>query len=262
MRVPPGSQLVFDQVLTVTPLGSATVALSDARFNDWLGAANDLNLFVLVERVGGSGAVISISVQESVDEDVAWSWFDAVIVASGVFLSTQNVFLGAVTEGTTSGAVSPGFRRIFVSFGVDDINGGSAHVRIWAVGRGGRRKFNRLVFSERIEGSNPSYTSHDACAWLANADKLSFMATAEEVSGTGPTWTVQMQESPNGRAWADVPGATWGTSAVSNGSINGMSFFDGFLPVSGFIRFRIQLGGTSPAAKIRLWVTGRDIRAG
>ncbi|MGH7437077.1 MAG: hypothetical protein ACRENE_15495, partial [Polyangiaceae bacterium] len=108
---------------------------------------------------------------------------------------------------------------------------------------------HRLLFAERMTGTDSIYTMQQ-CDWLSGFDQLGVVAVADEVSGTSPTLTVQTEESSNGRTWTNVNGAPELDNVTITPGIPLPSAF-GFsdsVPLSGFIRFRLQLGGTAPAS--------------
>lgn len=265
MRVPPGSQLVFDQVVTSGSSGQeGSPVFSDPKFNDWLGRSEDLRLFVVVDRSPTFGGDVRITVQETADEERPWF-----CSLTGTTLSDAINFSGLVVPGTTTvlagsdtnamrGRPSVGFRRIKVTL-FPEVPG-SARVRVWATGRNGYRRFQRLLLSERLEGTDRVYGPHEACAWLAGVDGLAFAGFAEEISGLAPSLIFLVGESPNGRSWTELAPPV----SIPFGTINlqvagGINYGS---PWSGFARFGLQLGGTNPAATVKLWVTGRDVRSG
>ena len=121
------------------------------------------------------------------------------------------------------------------------------------------RSYHALVFDEVIEGttavtSDPAYN-----AQLAMTEKIELFAVADTVSGTTPTLTVQINESPDGVHWrnknttAEINAVSLSTSAntLSVGLDSGTNLG------SGLNRLSVTLGGTSPKAHIRIWATGR-----
>lgn len=257
MLLKPGSQLVFDQIVTDT----SGTRFSDPKFNDWLGLGNELSVFVIADRVSGSGA-LTVGLQDAADLEN--HWVDS-FGADGVEGSTSAVSQSLPTSGLVvnsydseefRGRPALGFRRVGVAIAFD-ASPGSARVRVWIAARGGYRIFHKLIFSERLEGSGVYYTQPEACAALAGADKLLLTYSAEEISGLTPTLTVMLQESPNGRTWQDAPAGATGVP-IDSLPTEAIQLFSDVLPPAGFVRFRLQLNGTSPAATIRLWVTGRE----
>src|SRR5690349_19058339 len=89
MRVPPGSQLVFDQVLASSSAvggGLGAFLRSDPKFNDWLGRANDSRIFVVADSATAAGTVV-VGVEEAGDEELAWF----INAGEGLFLFTVDV---------------------------------------------------------------------------------------------------------------------------------------------------------------------------
>jgi hypothetical protein len=217
MRVPPGSQLVFNQIVTSKAGGGlGTLLNSDPKFNDWLGRPNELRLFAVVDRISADGVagVIELRVQDAGDEEIAWAtsfYYSPSFQGPGT-----TVFAVADTVAARNARPSLGFRRLSVGYNVDNVNPQSARVRIWATGRNGYRKFNRLMLDERVDG-NVLYTPQQACAWLAGADDIAWMVLTDDVVGTPPiTLTLLLEDGPNGRVWEQIP---VGPDTVTSGTV-------------------------------------------
>lgn len=263
VRVPPGSQKVFEQVLVGVEQSGApgfffASAPSDPRFNDWLGRANDLRLFVVVDRVSTQLDQLTVYVQDTPDEETAWNTLTTGASQSFVPANVTTILTGADTD-AGRGRPGLGIRRIIV-VGQNEGASFSARVRVWVSGRNGYRKFHRLLVSERLEGTAPMYGPHDACAWLVGVDNIAIVGFAEEISGLNSSLVFLVGESSNGRIWRDTSNSIPIVSGTTQLLVVGGAIF-GF-PWSGFARFGLQLGGVNVAATVRLWVTGRDIRSG
>lgn len=121
------------------------------------------------------------------------------------------------------------------------------------------RTFHRCVFDDAIEGTSAVYTGAQWNAVLGLADKLKLVAITDQASGTTPTLTVQIEESADQRNWASKSGTaeinalSVGTSATEIKTGNDA----GTVPTGGFVRLRLQLGGTTPKVHVKLYVTGR-----
>lgn len=121
------------------------------------------------------------------------------------------------------------------------------------------RVFHSLVFDENIEATTAQYIDASWNAQLGLPDKLTIFAIGDTASGTTPTLLVQIEESPdqvhwlNKNATAEINGSNLSTTA--NTVLVGRDA--GTTPSAAFIRLRIVLGGTTPKAHIRIWVTGR-----
>jgi hypothetical protein len=119
---------------------------------------------------------------------------------------------------------------------------------------------NDLVYEGIIDGTTSVYMDPKWQDRLGVPDRLVLFVVADGASGTSPTLLVQLEESADQLNWvncqgtAEIPATSISTSAttVLVGHL-GTAF-----PIPAFIRARIQLGGTSPRARVRLWVTGRD----
>lgn len=258
MRVPPGSQLVFDQVLSNGAVATSEFVPSDPKFNDWLGRANDLRLFVVVSRATILGSV-TVKVEETADEEGPW-WPRLTAINGAAFSDTSETVL--VNSDREAVVFRPclGYRRLLVQIAGEAPV--SARVRIWATGRNGYRQFNRLLLSERVVGTAPIYALHEACAWLAGADAFALMAAADEMSGLAPTVSILLGEGPNGRVWSEIPSAPVGPTSPVSQVQTVVGILNGTMPWAGFARFGVILGGINPAATVRLWITGRDVRSG
>jgi len=126
------------------------------------------------------------------------------------------------------------------------------------------RTLHVLIYDDFIEGTTAVYTSPDFNSQLALGDKVKLYAVVDSVGGTSPTLTVQLEESGDERNWddksatAEIDGEALSTTAVNN--VTG--YDDGSVPSSGFLRARIELGGTSPEANVKLWATVRGAAVG
>lgn len=274
MRVPPGSQLVFDQIVqSGTSAGQfdpTKYVYSDPKFNDWLGKGNDLKLFAVASRGTGAGSFI-VTVQEAGDEELAWALtypegapVRGSVLSPGEFIATgmdietnRQTYPGILGVNTRA---SVGQRRLLVAVAPGSTTAISARIRVWASGHNGYRRFHRLLISEYIQGNGLLFGPHDSCAWLAGTDILSVGLQTDEVSGSSQTASLFFGESPNGRIWTD---ATPGSFSIASGT-----FYMAGVATSasagktGFVRFGVQLGASDTAATVRLWVTGRDVRSG
>jgi hypothetical protein len=125
------------------------------------------------------------------------------------------------------------------------------------------RKFHVLLLDDRIEGNAPLYSNPLHNALLGSVESLRIYCTAENTSGTSPALTVQIEESGNQLYWrtkgfAEIDNVALSTTAqtVAVGRDRGL------VPSQGFLRLRVQLGGTAPKARVRIWVTGHGEQPG
>jgi len=121
------------------------------------------------------------------------------------------------------------------------------------------RLFHAQIYDENIEGTTALYTDPTHNGLLGSVEKLSIFALTDTVTGTTPTLTVQIEESGDQVHWtnkvatAEINGTTLSTTVVTTA----VGRDGGNTPSAGFLRLRVSLGGTTPKAHVRLWVTGR-----
>ena len=120
------------------------------------------------------------------------------------------------------------------------------------------RSFNIIAFDDLISGTASTwYTSSDLDEVLGASDAMVLHAATSAVTGTGPTLTCQVEHSASTEDWAAVGSAQISTSIANDGSYRGL--IDNFNPVLlGFVRVKVTLGGTSPACRLKLYVTGKE----
>lgn len=121
------------------------------------------------------------------------------------------------------------------------------------------RKFHELVFDDAIDGTGAVYTPPRWNGLLAETNQLEVAAVISQVSGTSPTLTIASEISPDDRLFtakydvAELNGVALPTNAVVVGTFRDL----GTRPTSGYRRLRLQLGGTTPRAYLRVYATGR-----
>lgn len=124
------------------------------------------------------------------------------------------------------------------------------------------RVFHTCVFDDTVDGTTATYTSPRFNALLGLSDSLSISGYATQASsGSTPTLTVQVEQGPDERRWAnrngtaEVDALTLSTTAET--AVQGNDGTPVGVNRQGFARLRIQLGGTTPKARVKIWVTGR-----
>ncbi len=120
---------------------------------------------------------------------------------------------------------------------------------------------SELIFDDVVQGTSDVYTDPKWNEKLGVADVFTVGAIASQAGGTSPTLTVQVEQGPDERRWenrnttAEINGVTLSKTAENVETAN-----DGD-PAGAtrlaFVRLRIQLGGTDPQARLKIWVTGR-----
>jgi hypothetical protein len=124
-------------------------------------------------------------------------------------------------------------------------------------------RFSQKVYDNYVTGTQSVYSDTALSELLGSVDHLALIGFVDGVTGTSPTLTVQSEHSFDGARWMNRNATpeinNWGP--LSPGSNNVVPFSDGSAltkPILPRVRLRIQLGGTSPAGVVRLWVVGRD----
>lgn len=123
------------------------------------------------------------------------------------------------------------------------------------------RRTSTLVFDDFVVGTTAVYTSPEFNDELGRCERLAIQAITDQVTGTSPTLLVQQEHSSDQRNFSNKNGAAeipaTSISATATTVLTGYEL--GTNPSHGYIRLRIQLGGTSPQAHVKIWVTGRDL---
>jgi hypothetical protein len=97
---------------------------------------------------------------------------------------------------------------------------------------------------------------------IASVERLTIGLVVNAVTGTSPTITVQLENSPDGTRWLNqgttpeinaepLSGGDNVVLPTSNQASRTASF-------GGLVRLRVAMGGTSPAGSVRLWLVGRS----
>ena len=130
------------------------------------------------------------------------------------------------------------------------------------------RDFTANVFDEYISGTTTTwYTSSGYNDLLGSADWLTVQAVPGQVAGGTPTLTLAYEHSCNGLDWLPVGLAPFSTmpEISSAALINDVPVFGNRTvfapPLLSFVRFRISLGGSATACRLKVWVTGRVSKA-
>jgi hypothetical protein len=115
------------------------------------------------------------------------------------------------------------------------------------------RLFTDQVFDMVLQGTGPWYTSDALTELLGSPDAFAVQAVPTGVSTPAPTLTVVAEHSADNRNWHPSPSPAI-SEAVSNGSI----FAGAGQVFLGRMRFKVTMSGTSPACRLKLYVTGRQ----
>lgn len=123
------------------------------------------------------------------------------------------------------------------------------------------RSFHALVYDDVVAGTSATYTPSHFNDLLGSVESLSIFVSAAQATGTSPTLTVQIEQGPDQIRWenrnttAEINGVSLSASTdnietANDGDPTGTTRLT-------YARLRIQLGGTSPEARVKVWVTGR-----
>jgi hypothetical protein len=116
------------------------------------------------------------------------------------------------------------------------------------------------VFDEYVQGTSAVYTSVTLCEVLGRYDRLAIEALVDNVGSAATTMIVAIEHSGDGRTFVQKNvGAEIGTAGASTTLTNVYFGADnGATPSLGFVRLRITMGGPTPQAHVRLFVSCRD----
>lgn len=122
------------------------------------------------------------------------------------------------------------------------------------------RRFTQLVFDDFVVGTGNVYTNPVHEDLLGSADRLAIQAVAAQFTGTSPTLTVQVEHSSDGRNYSSKNGTPEvnGMSLSGSATVTASGTESGANPSAKYVRLRIALGGTTPQAQVKVYVTGRD----
>lgn len=233
-----------------------------------LGAAAARRIWGLVSNVSGTSPTLTVELEEANDVGDSRYWaVDAptpVVNAASLSATAVTVVSGYDNAALADGALA----RVRIQLG--GTGNPQAHVTLWSTGRsadpstfsaGTYVDYNELVFDEYVDGTASIYSKPQFNALLSLADLYSIHAAAFIESGTSPTLTLQLEEGPDNFNWGNkkatpevnAAALTSGALTVATHSVGGGSTF----PTSGYMRLRVQLGGTSPRGRVKVWFTGR-----
>jgi hypothetical protein len=121
------------------------------------------------------------------------------------------------------------------------------------------KAFQAQVFDDLLDTGVSLYNDPTFNDVLGQAEELSIFAVVYGISGTAPTLTVQIEESPDQVNWRnkqvtpEINGVLLSLTTIT--TILGRD--SGSLPSSAFVRLRFALGGTTPRAQVKAWITAR-----
>jgi hypothetical protein len=114
--------------------------------------------------------------------------------------------------------------------------------------------FNEKVFEDTLVGAGPWYTPGYYNGVLGSAEMLVIMGVVTNFAGSSPLLRVFLEFSADEVSWLDF-GFPFLTKSSSDppviSSVAG-SFYE-------FTRLRIDMTGTTPQCRLKLYVTGRTL---
>lgn len=115
------------------------------------------------------------------------------------------------------------------------------------------RLFTTLVFDQFVRGtaevaSPPEFNDH-----LGKASSIVYEIEVEEAAGSSPVISVRHKHSNSGKGFIAL------TNLLTTTALDTLPFRDVKVqagPLGGLGQVAVQLGGTNPVARVRIWATG------
>ena len=120
--------------------------------------------------------------------------------------------------------------------------------------------FRAKLFDGFLKGTGSVYTQTADAGLLGAVERITVGLIFNGVTGTA-NLTLQFENSPDGTRWINQsPTAEIDALPLSTGDSFEWTTNLGSreVPIGGFVRIRLALGGTSPSGHVRLWVVGRN----
>jgi hypothetical protein len=119
--------------------------------------------------------------------------------------------------------------------------------------------FYEKIFHNYVSGTQSFYTDTRYADMLGTVERLSITGSVGGITGTSPTLTIQLENSPDLTHWQSQSV----TPEIANIPIGPGTYtmaFDSELdvPFAAFVRLRITLGGTSPGGLVTIFACGRS----
>jgi S1-C subfamily serine protease len=115
------------------------------------------------------------------------------------------------------------------------------------------RLFTEQVFDMVLSGTGPWHTSDALTEVLGSPDAFAVQAVATGVSTPAPTLTVVAEHSADSQNWHPSP-----SPAINQAISNGSTFAGAGQVLLGRMRFKVTMSGSSPACRLKVYVTGRQ----
>lgn len=118
------------------------------------------------------------------------------------------------------------------------------------------RLFTTLVFDQVVRGTGEVVSPPEFNDLLGKARDLVYEVEVEEAAGTSPTISVRHKHSNSGKGFVALANLLT-TVALDNLPFRDVKAQPG--PLGGQGQIAVQLGGTNPTARVRIWVTGWSV---
>ncbi|HNH48190.1 MAG TPA: hypothetical protein PKY30_14200 [Myxococcota bacterium] len=115
------------------------------------------------------------------------------------------------------------------------------------------RLFTVLVFDQIVRGTSEVVSSSEHNDLLGKAHDLVYEVEVEEATGTTPTLSLRHKVSNSGKGFIPMTDLLT-TVALDTFPYRNIARQTG--PLGAMGQVAVQLGGTSPVARVRIWVTG------
>ena len=124
------------------------------------------------------------------------------------------------------------------------------------------RILNLKVFDDLISGTTANWlSSSEFDSAIGKADGFAMQTVTTGVAGIQPTLTILTEHSCDGEnwVWSENDDLINRTPITEDSSYLNFSNVCAIPALGAFVRFRVALGGTSPACRLKLYVTGRQL---
>lgn len=122
------------------------------------------------------------------------------------------------------------------------------------------RGFNQLVFDASVTGAAAVSTKDEFAELLGRGDDLVVEVEVETSSGTSPTLTLDVFHCNSGKVYQAATNGTIITAdSIATAPYRKVAIYakTSTQILGALVQLRVTLGGTLPAARVRIWVCGR-----
>ena len=115
------------------------------------------------------------------------------------------------------------------------------------------RIYNEVVFDEKVEGTAPVYSDAEWIPKLSCVDSVNLGAVVTQCAGSNTTLAVFLENSMDMVLWREAEDVINPilTQDLSTTSKTVQTFSNSFSPTF-FVRLRVELGGSTPRARVKL----------